>query len=71
MDIGIDLQLAYDDGYKQGLADAVGHAHWQWFEFEGDNWKTLCCSNCYDTRGARESANYCSACGFKMDEVIV
>lgn len=41
---------------------------WIWSELYDNNWRTLCCSNCFETEGARENAKYCPNCGAKMDE---
>ena len=45
----------------------VVHAKWIWKDFNYDGFHTLCCSECFGTEGARESANYCSECGARMD----
>ena len=41
--------------------------HWIWSEFMDDNWRTLCCSECFEIEGARENAKYCPNCGAKME----
>lgn len=39
---------------------------WIWSELYDNNWRTLCCSNCFETEGARENAKYCPNCGAYM-----
>lgn len=58
----------YDRGYEDGKRDAVVHARWEWRDLIGDGCSLmLCCSNCLETRGARETAKFCPECGAKMD----
>lgn len=49
----------------------VVHAKWEWFDiWEGDAfapWQMLRCSNCLESEGARENAEFCSNCGAIMD----
>lgn len=52
------------DAYKD--KECVHHAKWIWKDF-GDLHFTLCCSECLETEGARENANYCPNCGAIMD----
>ena len=46
----------------------VRHGQWVWKDFHVDGSVILCCSECLETEGARENADYCSACGAKMDK---
>lgn len=46
----------------------VRHGRWEWKDFHGDGSVILCCSECLETEGARETANYCHSCGAKMDK---
>lgn len=53
----------YEKGYEDGKNDSVIHAKWEWFNaWDGDdtfgNWKTLRCSNCLESEGARENAKF-------------
>lgn len=72
----------YERGYNDGViaaywltrqaskieAKPVVHARWEWRDLIGDGCSLmLCCSNCLGTRGARETAEFCSECGAKMD----
>ena len=41
-------------------AKPVRHGRWVWKDFHGDSSVILCCSECLETEGARETANYCS-----------
>lgn len=45
----------------------VIHAKWIWKDFNYDDSYTLCCSECFETEGARENANFCPNCGATMD----
>jgi hypothetical protein len=45
----------------------VRHGEWVWKELFGEHGVMLCCSECLETEGARENANYCPNCGAKMD----
>ena len=53
--------------YKAIEAEPVRHGRWVWKDFHGDGSLTLCCSECLETEGARETAKYCHECGAKMD----
>lgn len=46
----------------------VRHGKWVWKDFHGDGSVILCCSECLETEGARETSNYCHSCGAKMDK---
>lgn len=48
-------------------AEPVVHAHREWKDLHGDGSLTLCCSNCLETEGARETAKFCSECGACFD----
>lgn len=48
-------------------AEPVQHGRWEWKDFRGDGSLILCCSECLETEGARETSNYCHNCGAKMD----
>lgn len=48
-------------------AEPVRHGRWEWKDFRGDGSLILCCSECLETEGARETSNYCHNCGAKMD----
>lgn len=49
-------------------AEPVIHAYLEWRDLVGDGCGlTLCCSNCLGTRGARETAKFCSECGARFD----
>lgn len=50
----------------------VIHAKWEWHDVWDVNdgfgsWMMLCCSNCLESEGARENAEYCPNCGAIMD----
>ena len=45
----------------------VVHAKWIWKDFMYNGVYSLCCSECLETEGARETATYCSNCGAIMD----
>lgn len=72
--VGID----YDNGGKTAVyvesADGIQkfvaerHGRWVWKDFHGDGSLILCCSECLETEGARETSNYCHNCGAKMDK---
>lgn len=49
-------------------AAPVQHGRWTWKDFHGDGSLILCCSECLETEGARETSNYCHNCGAKMDK---
>lgn len=77
IDIGADLQRAFDEGYEKGKAE---ERRW-WTEFcanckDGDRAKgewtnagflTVCCSNCGSQFHELEAVNYCPACGAEME----
>lgn len=45
----------------------INHGKWVWKDFGDHNgFLTLCCSECLETCGARENANYCPNCGADM-----
>ena len=48
-------------------AAPVQHGRWEWKDFRVDGSLILCCSECLETEGARETSNYCHNCGAKMD----
>lgn len=39
---------------------------WIWKDFRGDGSYALCCSECLETDGARETVNFCPNCGAMM-----
>ena len=48
------------------------HAKWEWFDaWDGNDtfgsWKTLRCSSCLESEGARENARFCPNCRAIMD----
>jgi hypothetical protein len=47
--------------------EQVRHGRWEWKDFRGDGSLILCCSECLETEGARETSNYCHNCGAKMN----
>ena len=83
MDIGKDLQRAYDDGYEQGKRDAVKHGKWLDIDVEDVSKRSnlpittiasMWCNQCnrfhneiYYYGNPTEYANYCPHCGAKMD----
>lgn len=82
MDIYTATEEAYKNGYHQalkdsyesieaaypnGLKDAIKHGKWIWKDLYNEGYLILCCSNCLETEGARETYSYCPHCGAKMD----
>ena len=56
-------EIAYRNGYAQGLKDAVKHGRW----IAQDNTFTrFMCSEC-KSKNHRERTDYCPNCGAKMD----
>lgn len=47
--------------------EEVKHGRWIWKDFWHNGSYALCCSECLETEGARETANYCPNCGARMD----
>ena len=62
-------------GFIEALADHLlangvtvkQYGRWIWSDFLDDNWRILCCSECFETEGARENTRYCPNCGAKMN----
>lgn len=83
IDIGKDLQRAYDDGYEQGRRDAIKHGKWVDIEVEDISTKTtlgikilasMWCNQChrihyelYYSKVPQVFASYCPYCGARMD----
>ena len=68
MNIADDLHDAYEQGYAEGMRDAVKHGHWinSGYACGETDWECSVC-HCHEYRtGATE---YCMRCGALMDEV--
>ena len=44
----------------------VVYGKWIWKDFRYDGSYSLCCSECLETEGARESVKFCPNCGARM-----
>ena len=66
---------AYDIVKRELMAapgTSIKHGKWVWKDFGDHNgFLTLCCSECLETCGARENANYCPNCGAYMRETYL
>ena len=71
------IRNAYEQGYAEGMRDAVKHGHWRRGKSYPHN---IYCSNCYRTYvpndelemwkdQTRLPRKYCPECGALMDEV--
>ena len=63
------MEMVHDALKKIPAADVapVKRSEWVWKDFHGDPcFLTLCCSECLETNGARETADYCPGCGAHM-----
>lgn len=68
------LSRLYPDSYADYLlangvtfeAEPVRYAEWVWADLYDEGYSILHCSNCKESKGAREGAQYCSNCGAKM-----
>lgn len=65
MDIYDATEIAYKNGYEQGMKDAVKHGRWI---FETTNGREhMKCSNCLKSQTPTGVFAYCPNCGAKMD----
>ena len=68
MDIGKELEKAFNDGYEKGKRDAVRHG--KWILYHDNQSKVVEADDC-SVCGAQwlygERYNYCPSCGAKMD----
>lgn len=60
-------EIAYKNGYEQGLKDAVKHGRWEWMTEDMYN-----CTYCGTINHVKEvmgrpDFNYCPNCGARMD----
>ena len=69
MNIADDLAKAYEEGYQQGLKDAVKHARWK-FRPDGSAVCSLCNFHQKDVWDLDEWQNFCGVCGAQMDGVV-
>ena len=68
---GIETVMEYVENLPTVAAELVVHARWRWMDLNGDGCSlTLCCSNCLETRGVRETMKRCPECGAQMDEEV-
>lgn len=75
MDIYDATEIAYKNGYEQGLKDAVKHGRWVLGYVEpgyftpGGNRPWICseCGKIESWSLDKPKTNYCSGCGAKMD----
>jgi rubrerythrin len=67
IDIGADLQRAFDEGYEAGKADRPT-GKWELIESEHVE-NIYLCSNCnnYEAWGETEKTPYCPHCGARME----
>ena len=69
MNIADDLANAYEEGYQQGLKDAVKHARWK-FHPDGSATCSLCGFFQKDVWDLDTWQNFCGVCGARMDGVV-
>lgn len=64
----VPIEVIRQNIIDQPAADVkeIVHGKWIWKDFEYNGFYTLCCSECFNTEGARENAKYCSECGAEM-----
>lgn len=74
MDIGKELEKAFNDGYEQGKNDDVQHGKWERTDItEESGWTLYRCSCCnwhttyYYSFSASPTYNFCPNCGAKME----
>ena len=65
MDIYDATEIAYKNGYEQGMKDAVKHGKWIFKTINGR--EHMKCSNCLKSQTPTGVFTYCPNCGAKMD----